>query len=493
VAFGSSVGAGHLLVSGNGAFASDTANAPTDTLSDTFVATDTAIAAAASGGLFYAANSGSGADTVTGNWSASAGTIQETIAEFAGVATSSPLDGTKHGEASGNGTTGTVASITASLGDLVVALLVVDAGGTAQTITNGGTGAAFTLASAGTDNTRLFYAIDTTGGTYIPNAAWGGTANNWAIFIAAFKPFSPSGADAGVISEGPTTVRLNNADALTLAEAMANALAVAQSAVVVDTASIAVAAQQSATFSEAAAIAIVSNDTTTLTDLAAIALAASEAATVTDSALISIPVTGTDAVTLSDAATIAAQATGQDSLTLAELVGIVSATAATASVTLAEAAVNALGASDITLLTEGVSVVPSGGNTPSGSDAGTVAEQAAIVAAMAATDQAALFEAVTLALKTTQGATLAEQIALAIVLGDQAVLVDAVSVAVAIAAAQAITVAEAASVSIQSTAAIPGRHTVSDAVLFTHTVSDSVLFLHTVSDQLLVVHTVRDQ
>lgn len=184
VAFTSANTAGHLLVCAveNNSFVGPLA--VSDTAGNTWVSAVGPESNSDSQAvqIFYVANSKSGSNTVSvtgtgGNYT------NMVVAEYSGVATTSPADGSA--EASGSSATAATGSFAVTSGDLVVAMGMMGAGGTTA-------GSGFT--SRGTDTFSMLEDQIASGAT--ANATLTGTSHPWSIVAAAFK----------VPGAGPTVV-----------------------------------------------------------------------------------------------------------------------------------------------------------------------------------------------------------------------------------------------------------------------------------------------
>ena len=129
--------------------------------------------------IFYYPNSAGGACTVTASWSGSAsGEIHQ--AEYAGAATSSPLDQTGTGAAS-SGTTATTGSLTPSVpGELLW--------GWCGFLNTGSVGSGYTQVNNSNGNLSE-YQVQTTAAT--TQVSWG-TTGGYVCVAAAFKPAAAS-------------------------------------------------------------------------------------------------------------------------------------------------------------------------------------------------------------------------------------------------------------------------------------------------------------
>lgn len=127
--------------------------------------------------IFYFANSGSGACTVTVSFSATIGFRRLMILEYSGIATSSALDQTA--AATGNsGTADSGAQTTTQADELIFGLGINENGD----IT---TGSGFTGREAADLYTKPEDKIVSSTGSY--NATFGGSSTNWIAQMATFK------------------------------------------------------------------------------------------------------------------------------------------------------------------------------------------------------------------------------------------------------------------------------------------------------------------
>ena len=125
--------------------------------------------------LFYVVNSRAGSNTVSvtgtgGNYT------NMVVAEYSGVATSSPLE-SPCGSGTGSSATASTGAFSVTTGDLTIAMGVMGAGGTTA-------GSGFT--SRGTDTFSMLEDQVAASGT--ANATVGGTSHPWAIVAAGFRP-----------------------------------------------------------------------------------------------------------------------------------------------------------------------------------------------------------------------------------------------------------------------------------------------------------------
>lgn len=148
----------------------------TDTLGNTYNLVKLIQAQGQSAAIYWARNSAAGANTVTVTFNAAQNFVDVSALEFSGFgAATAAVDKTNsNSAASGNGTTGTIATTIAN--ELLVALEI--STGTPGTVSAGWT-------EVGTFNSNdTGYQIVTATGTY--SAAWTGTVGAWITLIASF-------------------------------------------------------------------------------------------------------------------------------------------------------------------------------------------------------------------------------------------------------------------------------------------------------------------
>jgi endoglucanase len=444
--------------------------------------------------LYYSQITTGGACTITVNLSVSTGT-RFAVEEYSGmVASGTLIEGTP---STGIGTGVTLDSGATTTSTASDTLIGIGGGNTATGISQQTSPAGWVTRQQSSGGLELGDNIGIGAGSYNHQPVIG-NSQAWAAGIAGFlaaAATTPSGTEAGTLSEGAVNVALAGpSEAVGLADAVATALARSDTGVVVDVVALALAIQDSAalvesitialssndagviaeaaqnalvgteavTFGEAATISVpkVSSDATVLGELVANALASVDAATVVESVSIAVAAAATqsaifvdqvtlalatgDTATLGDLAALA-MAVSAESATVGESAAISSATAATETGTVGEAAsVNTgttpISASQAVTLTDAAVLAVS----PAAVDTVALSEAIAITAQRTAADSAVLAEQINIALNATQGVGLAESAARALVFGDQAALADIISVAVAIAAAQPISVGEQA-------------------------------------------------
>jgi hypothetical protein len=186
VSYGASVGAGHLLV---GMFRASGTTSVSDSVNGAWTK-----AIGASDGvnsLWYKPNASAGSTTVTVNGSTS-GSIRAVIAEYSGVATTSPLDGTSCNSGTGaTATTGSTASVPA--GELAFAGVGLFDSGITVTA---GTGATLRTQLTGANGTSADEDVaSTSSGTQSESFGLSTTPpGGWAACVATFKPPTATGA-----------------------------------------------------------------------------------------------------------------------------------------------------------------------------------------------------------------------------------------------------------------------------------------------------------
>lgn len=159
---------------------------------------------------YYVANAAAGTHTFTANYSSAASFILF-AAEYSGIATSSPLDGTPSQKSSSSGTAITTGSTTASVAnDLVIVLVGTSGGSKTYSAWLGGVTQEDTLATG--PSGAWADLIDTGTGAISSGATVSGSAN-WSGTIALFKAGSSTQSysytmNGGVVLSGAAPVAL---------------------------------------------------------------------------------------------------------------------------------------------------------------------------------------------------------------------------------------------------------------------------------------------